>query len=194
MTKEEFSLLFHRAKVNLVAFKMLYEPEAFEAMQRMVEMAVAEEREVLKLALEALEKIAAYRPLTFAECSDAEAVIGIAENAIPVLRKALAQPEQEPVAWMDEYGDVLSASVVDGSGLRNIPLYTAPPQRGGVRAVPDFILEKFAELIVRECLDKIETHRIPVGNSAAGEMACEWTYDALKEIRDEIKEHFGVEE
>ena len=52
--------------------------------------------------------------------------------------------------------------------------------------------EKFAELIVRECIDKIETHRIPVGNSAAGEMACEWTYDALKEIRDEIKEHFGV--
>ena len=55
-------------------------------------------------------------------------------------------------------------------------------------------MEKFAELIVRECIDKIETHRIPVGNSAAGEMACEWTYSALMEIRDEIKEHFGVEE
>ena len=54
-------------------------------------------------------------------------------------------------------------------------------------------LEKFAELIVRECINKIETYRIPVGNSAAGEMACEWTYDALKEIRDEIREHFGVE-
>jgi len=54
--------------------------------------------------------------------------------------------------------------------------------------------EKFAELIIRECIDKIETYRIPVGNSAAGEMACEWTYDALKEIRDDIKEHFGVEE
>ena len=53
---------------------------------------------------------------------------------------------------------------------------------------------KFAELIVKECIDKIETHRIPVGNSAAGEMACEWTYNALMEIRDEIKEHFGVEE
>ena len=53
--------------------------------------------------------------------------------------------------------------------------------------------EKFAELIVRECLDKIETHRIPVGNSTAGEMACEWTYSALMEIRDEILEHFGVE-
>ena len=57
-----------------------------------------------------------------------------------------------------------------------------------------FSKEKFAELIVRECIDKIETHRIPVGNSAAGEMACEWTYAALKEIRDEIKEHFGVDE
>ena len=53
---------------------------------------------------------------------------------------------------------------------------------------------KFAELIVRECIDKIETYRIPVGNSAAGEMACEWTYSALKEISDEIKQHFRVEE
>ena len=56
-----------------------------------------------------------------------------------------------------------------------------------------FDKQKFAELIVQECIDKIETHRIPVGNSAAGEMACEWTYAALIEIRDEIKEHFGVE-
>ena len=54
-------------------------------------------------------------------------------------------------------------------------------------------LEKFAELIVKECIDKIETYHIPVGNSAAGEMACEWTYDALKEISDEIKERFGIE-
>ena len=54
--------------------------------------------------------------------------------------------------------------------------------------------KNFAELIVQECIDKIETHRIPVGNSAAGEMACEMTYSALMEIRDEIKQHFGVEE
>ena len=66
---------------------------------------------------------------------------------------------------------------------------------GGEGVVYDaFDPKKFAELIVRECLDKIETHRIPVGNSAAGEMACEWTYSALMEISDEIKEHFGVEE
>lgn len=53
-------------------------------------------------------------------------------------------------------------------------------------------MDKFAELIVRECIDKIETHRIPVGNSVAGEMACEWTYSVLHEIRDDIKEHFGI--
>ena len=70
-------------------------------------------------------------------------------------------------------------------------------EQAGVKYVTmpkDTVYEKFAELIVRECIDKIETYRIPVGNSAAGEMACEWSYDALKEIRDEIKEHFGVEE
>lgn len=60
--------------------------------------------------------------------------------------------------------------------------------------VYDHRLAKFAELIVKECVDKIETHQISVGNSAAGEMACDWTYSALKEIRDEIKQHFGVEE
>ena len=51
---------------------------------------------------------------------------------------------------------------------------------------------KFAGLIVRECINKIETYKISVGNSAAGEMACDWTYDALTEIRDDIKETFGL--
>jgi hypothetical protein len=55
-------------------------------------------------------------------------------------------------------------------------------------------LPKFAELIVGECVDKIETYRIPVGNSRSGELACEWTYNALKEIRDDIKETFGIKE
>lgn len=53
-------------------------------------------------------------------------------------------------------------------------------------------IDQLAELIVRECIDKIESYRIPVGNSSSGELACEWTYDALKEIRDEIKEHFEI--
>jgi hypothetical protein len=57
----------------------------------------------------------------------------------------------------------------------------------------DSELEKFTNLVIQECIDKIETYRIPVGNSPAGEMACEWTYAALKDIRDDIKETFGIE-
>jgi hypothetical protein len=104
------------------------------------------EREALKLALEALDCI--YSPLHVREITK----VG---NAMKAIKEALAQPEQEPddltiaymtgfhdgkntpqrkpeqepVAWMDEYGDVLSANVVDGNGLRNIPLYTTSPQR-----------------------------------------------------------------
>lgn len=33
----------------------------------------------------------------------------------------------------------------------------------------------------------LEAYRVPVGNSAAGEMAAEWTMDALREIRDAIR-------
>jgi hypothetical protein len=65
---------------------------------------------------------------------------------------------------------------------------------GKIGHVNNYMVEKFAELVVNDCIDKIETYRIPVGNSPAGEMACEWTYEALKEIRDEIKEHFGIKE
>ena len=54
--------------------------------------------------------------------------------------------------------------------------------------------QRFTELIVQECINKIETHEIPVGGSAAGEIACEMTYSALKQIRDDIEEHFGVKE
>ena len=68
----------------------------------------------------------------------------------------------------------------------NFNIYHSDIWRGTAR--------RFAESIVKECLDKIETYRIPVGNSASGELACEWTYNALKEIRDDIKEHFGVKE
>jgi len=55
-------------------------------------------------------------------------------------------------------------------------------------------LIKVMELTAKECIDKIETYRIPVGNSRSGELACEWTYNALKEIRDDIKKTFGVKE
>ena len=61
------------------------------------------------------------------------------------IESQLAQPEQEPVAWMDKDGDVLSASVVSGKGLRNIPLYTAPPKRTWVGLTDEEILEVWKE-------------------------------------------------
>ena len=66
--------------------------------------------------------------------------------------------------------------------------YTTPQ---GLEWFPAF-QEKFAELLVCECIEKIETYHIPVGNSAAGEMACEMTYISLRDIRDDIKETFGI--
>ena len=53
------------------------------------------------------------------------------------------------------------------------------------------IFQHFAALVAaaeREaCVSIIEDYKIPVGNSRAGELACDWTYDALKEIRDSIR-------
>jgi hypothetical protein len=43
--------------------------------------------------------------------------------------------------------------------------------------------QKFAELIVRECLSLAQSHRSQVDDFAAG----------IDYVRDEIKEHFGVE-
>ena len=93
------------------------------------------EREALKIALKTLKKIQEGCGNVIEDELHAEAV-SLAKmvrkdckQSIVAIEEVLAQPDQEPVAWMDEYGDVLSASVVDGKGLRNIPLYTAPPPR-----------------------------------------------------------------
>lgn len=52
-------------------------------------------------------------------------------------------------------------------------------------------LTRFAVLVRNAALDEaikiIEEYRIPVGNSAAGELACEWTRDALANIRSAIR-------
>lgn len=52
-------------------------------------------------------------------------------------------------------------------------------------------LSKLAALVRNEVLGEvikiIEEYQIPVGNSPAGEMACEWTLDALADIRDAIR-------
>ena len=45
-------------------------------------------------------------------------------------------------------------------------------------------LERFAQLIVWDCVEIIEMHRIPIRPSPS---------DELRECRDKIKKHFGVE-
>jgi len=90
---------------------------------------MSKQREAMEMALDALEDI-------FGE-------IKIDVTAINMLREALAEPEQEPVAWMyhgilhtgtphdrrliwrPEYMDALSAS----KGAKATPLYTAPSAR-----------------------------------------------------------------
>jgi hypothetical protein len=40
---------------------------------------------------------------------------------------------------------------------------------------------------IERCLKIVETYEVSVGNSAAGEIACEMTMANLREIRDEIR-------
>lgn len=42
------------------------------------------------------------------------------------------------------------------------------------------------------CIAIIAAYRVPVGNSRAGELAAEWTLDALREVRDEIRKQPNV--
>jgi hypothetical protein len=76
------------------------------------------EREALKLALEALDCI--FSPLHVREITK----VG---NAIKAIKEALAQPDQEPVAWMREDEDCTDCIVWEQTEEHTIPLYTTPP-------------------------------------------------------------------
>ena len=77
--------------------------------------------EALRMALEALTN--AYWPTE----SDLMPAHNIKEcaDAITAIREALAESEQEPVAWWNDTGTHIDLNV---SG-RGTPLYTTPPQR-----------------------------------------------------------------
>ena len=55
-------------------------------------------------------------------------------------------------------------------------------------------LEKFAELIVRECIEKITTYDLVPGHSAKWEDIYDIHTRLLQDLGEELKEHFGVEE
>lgn len=75
-------------------------------------------REAAQMALQALQES---KPI---DINDPTAFYRSA-HAIEGLRAALAQPEQEPVAWWHDRGDVVDLNV-SGHGT---PLYFDPPQR-----------------------------------------------------------------
>jgi hypothetical protein len=65
------------------------------------------------------------------------------------IKEALAQPAQEPVAWMSQGGDVSrSKTYFEEMGFMNlIPLYTTPPaaQRPWVGLTEDEVIDVFKE-------------------------------------------------
>ena len=54
--------------------------------------------------------------------------------------------------------------------------------------------QKFAELIVRECIDKITTYDLVPGHSAKWEDIYDIHVRLLQDLGEELKEHFGIEE
>ena len=55
-----------------------------------------------------------------------------------------------------------------------------------------FDKEKFAELIVQECIDKITTYDLVPGHSAKWEDIYDIHARLLQDLGEELKEHFGV--
>jgi len=91
-------------------------------------------------------------------------------DAIQILRTALEQPEQEPVAWMDDFGNAFPLGAVKGAGSwrddhqRNwIPLYTQPPRREWqgltdeeIESIWDGYLSDYQLQMIRDIEDKLK--------------------------------------
>jgi hypothetical protein len=96
-------------------------------------------RKAMQVALEALELLARYEnPSTKIQVrkpKDGGSIVTmyphkVATEAAAALRGRLAQPEQEPVAWLSEGGDVSrSKRYMDEMGFKCNPLYTSPQKQ-----------------------------------------------------------------
>ena len=102
--------------------------------------------------------------------------------------------QQQADAWAQAGGDVVE--LYDGPTVLNA-VATTDARRRGLQAQIEQLQDRLAHAgieqrrAVREererCARIVEAYRVPVGNSAAGEMAAEWTMAALREIRDAIR-------
>ena len=64
----------------------------------------------------------------------------------------------------------------------------------GTSTTESFNRKKFAELIVRECIDKITTYDLVPGHSAKWEDIYYTHARLLQDLGEELKEHFGIDE
>jgi len=64
----------------------------------------------------------------------------------------------------------------------------------GLSLLGEDAIEKFAQLIVRECIDKITTYDLVPGHSAKWEDIYDIHTRLLQDLGEELKEHFGVEQ
>ena len=92
--------------------------------------------EALKLALQALERCVATCFDPYAHEQAMSWPEHFVNQTITAIKEALAQPEQEPVAWITEWeGQYSSGKILDyiahtrGGKVEYTPLYTTPPQR-----------------------------------------------------------------
>ena len=83
------------------------------------------DREIMQQAYDAMNDLEGYRPDI--------------DKAMLALHQALAQPEQEPVAWIGEGGKLLSYKNVPMP--ENIPVYAAPSRKPWVGLTDDEIKE-----------------------------------------------------
>ena len=61
-----------------------------------------------------------------------------------------------------------------------------------VQRIPIEFCERFAELIVRECIEKITNYNLIPGHSAKWEDIYDIHARLLQDLGEELKEHFGV--
>lgn len=129
-------------------------------------------------------------PVRFLEMAEA---LYIAE------RDDLCPPQSHKVSpdsgWHFDDGSSIEISGFAGGGHPDGLLATVTivhTEADGSEEYIDFVRENKAQQVSRDdvlekAVEIIETYKIPIGNSPAGEMACEWTRDALTEIRDAIR-------
>jgi hypothetical protein len=104
------------------------------------------DKEAMKLALEALEKTEKVMKQYIDDGYVANR-LGFVRNSITVLKEALTQPEQEPVAYINveqrklEWAKYMSWDTPTVVNLPKIPLYTTPPQRTWVGLTDEEMME-----------------------------------------------------